>query len=232
MAKRVKRSTRRRGSMRGGWQKLNAAPVNDTSMVGPTQMSDAQGQEYQALHEGQHGGANMADPAPMSSGDQGLLPADLRTTARVSPQDSSIAAIQGMKDQGGGGRRRRSSRKSMYGGQQKMGMYGGKRGRKSRRSTRKGMGMYGGKRGRKSRRSSRKSMYGGKRGRKSRRSSKKNMYGGQMPTLNPDSAALESKSGMILPSSITANTMNPEWKLAQDPTSFVPDAVKATTGSM
>jgi hypothetical protein len=106
----------------------------------------------------------------------------------------------------------------MYGGQMKMGMYGGKR----RRSTKKNM--YGGKR----RRSTKKNMYGGKR----RRSSKKNMYGGQPQMLNPDSASLDSKSAMILPSSATEQGMNPEWKLAHNPTSFVPDSVKATTGAI
>jgi hypothetical protein len=181
-------------------------------MAGPTQMSNAQGQEYDALHQGQHGGGNLADPAPMSAGDQGLLPADLRSFARVTPQDNSMAEIQGMKDQGGGGRRRRSRRSS-----RKM-MYGGKR----RRSTKKNM--YGGKR----RRSTKKNMYGGKR----RRSTKKNMYGGQPLVLNPDSASLDSKSAMILPSSATEQGMNPEWKLAHSPTSFVPDSVKATTGAM
>ena len=207
MARRVKRSSmRKRRSMRGGWQELSPAPVDDASMAGPTQMSNAQGQEYDALHQGQHGGGNLADPAPMSSGDQGLLPADLRSFARVTPQDNSMAAIQGMKDQGGGGKRRRSRRSS-----RKM-MYGGKR----RRSTKKNM--YGGQ----------KMMYGGKR----RRSSKKNMYGGQPQMLNPDSASLDSKSAMILPSSATEQGMNPEWKLAHNPPSFVPDSVKATTGAM
>ena len=212
MARRVKRSSmRKRRSMRGGWQKLSPAPVDDASMAGPTQMSNAQGQEYDALHQGQHGGGSLADPAPMSAGDQGLLPADLRSFARVTPQDNSMAAIQGMKDQGGGGRRRRSRRSTRKG----MGMYGGQRGKKSRRKT-----MYGGQQ--------KMGMYGGKR----RRSSKKNMYGGQPQMLNPDSASLDSKSAMILPSSATEQGMNPEWKLAHSPTSFVPDSVKATMGSM
>jgi len=220
MARRVKRSSmRKRRSMRGGWQKLSPAPVEDASMAGPTQMSNAQGQEYDALHQGQHGGGSLADPAPMSAGDQGLLPADLRSFARVTPQDNSMAEIQGMKDQGGGGKRRRSTKKSMYGGKRrrstKKNMYGGKR----RRSTKKNM--YGGQQ--------KMGMYGGKRSRKSRR---KTMYGGQPQMLNPDSASLDSKSAMILPSSATEQGMNPEWKLAHNPTSFVPDSVKATTGAM
>ena len=184
MPRRVKRSSmRRRRSMRGGWQKLSPAVVDDSTMVGPTQMSNAQGEEYQALHEGQHGGAQIVDPSGVSSGDQGVLDSSLRANARLTPQDNSFAAIQGMKDQAGGARRRRGSRRS-------------------RRSRRK---------------------HGGSR-RKHRRSRRKMMYGGA--PMNPATADLESKSAMILPSSSTESGMNPEWKLAANPTSFVPDAVK------
>ena len=193
MVRRVKRSSmRRRRSMRGGWQKLSPASMDDSSMIGPTQMSNAQGQEYQALHKGQHGGAQLVDPAGVSSGDQGLLPADLRAVARVTPQDEAIAGIQGMKDQGGGGRRRRSRR---------------------RRSSRK---KHGGSRRK----------HGGSR-KKHGGSRKNGMYGGAV--LSPASA---DAPGLILSEKVTESGMNPEWKLAHDPTSFVPDAVKATTKAM
>jgi hypothetical protein len=188
---------------------LNPASVNDQSMLGPTRQSGSQGIEYKALHMGQYGGGNVTDPAPVTQGDQGTLPADMAASARLTPQNQAFAAIQGMKDQGGGGRR--SSRKMMYGGQMKMGMNGGKR---YRRKSKK----HGGSRKRVSRK------------RVSRR--RKSMYGGQMASLNPSAADLSAKSANILPNQSTESGMNPEWKLAHDPKSFVPDAVKATTGAM
>jgi len=175
----MKRSSRR--SMRGGWQRLTpmGTPVNDTSMKGPTMVSDAQGGEYRSMHEGQHGGASLGEGAAV--GDTGVLDSSMRVHARVTPIDQALSETAGMRDQSGGRRRRRSMRK--------------KRGSR-RRSMRK------------------------KRG--SRRRSMRRKHGGGV--LMPASADAH---GMILPASAGAEAgMNPEWKLAANPTSFIPHGVR------
>lgn len=78
-------------------------------------------------------------------------------------------------------------------------------GKKSRRSTR------GGKK-------SRRTMLGGKR----RRLSRRRTHGGGSENGAP---VVNSNSQLILPSSMTLQNMNPEWKLAEDPNAFVPTAV-------
>ena len=93
---------------------------------------------------------------------------------------------------------------------------------------------------------------GGRRRRsKSRRSRRRNMSGGQF--LQPAAVDMPGKllgggrrrgrkprggmammpasadaPGMILPDSQTVGGMNPEWHLAKDPTSFIPNSVKAS----
>jgi len=109
MAKRTRKgsrklSRRRRGSrraMRGGWQALSPASINDTSMDGPKNMSSQQGQEYAALHEGQHGGGAALQGAPAFESQ--TLPSNMVDAARVGSTLHSFAAIRGMQD---GGRRR------------------------------------------------------------------------------------------------------------------------------
>ena len=92
--------------MRGGWQALSPAPVNDTSMDGPKNMSSQQGQEYNALHEGQHGGGAALEGAPAFESQ--TLPSNMVDAARVGGTLNSFAAIRGMQD--GGRRRGRKSR--------------------------------------------------------------------------------------------------------------------------
>ena len=60
-----------------------------------------------------------------------------------------------------------------------------------------------------------------KRGKKGRKSTRK-MRGGAMPALNPMET---SAPGTLLPASlqrVALSTMSPEWKLAENPTSFAP----------
>ena len=82
----------------------------------------------------------------------------------------------------------------------------------------------GGGRRRGRRRGSRKGRKGSRKVRKGRRSTRRNrrMLGGA--ALNPADA---SAPGTLLPPELEAKavaTMNPEWKLAEDPTSFAPKA--------
>jgi hypothetical protein len=175
MVKRVKRNTRKgtrasRRRQQGGWQALSPADVSDSSMQGPSQLSTAQGKEYDALHEGQHGGGAPLEGAPV--GTTGVLDDSLRATARVTPLDQSVSAIQGMSDQSGGARRR--SKRS-------------KRSKSSKRS---------------------------KRG--SRR------QGGGMRPMHPSDYSAPTH---LLSSGAEAKAlmqMNPEWKLAENPSSFAP----------
>ena len=125
----------------------------------------------------------------------GVLSSDLRASAHLSALDQSYNEIAGMKDQSGG-RSRRARRKS------RRTMRGGK---KSRRT------MLGGKK-------SRRSTCGGKR----RRLSRRRTHGGASENGSP---VVNSQNQLILPSSLTVGNMNPEWKLAEDPNSFVPTAV-------
>jgi len=83
---------------------LSPMPLNDTSMVGPSKMSMAQGGDFFGYHAKQHGGM-----APL--GYTGMLDESLRASARVSPLDQAGAAIVGLKDQAGGRRKRRSTKR-------------------------------------------------------------------------------------------------------------------------
>ena len=112
----TRKSTRRQ---RGG-----VAPLN-YSMGEMTQQSLAQGKQFADMHTTQHGGAAGFEggPYPGSVGGEGMLPSGLLASSRVTPLNTAISEIQGMKDQGGG-RRRRSHRgrhrKTHRGGSYKM----------------------------------------------------------------------------------------------------------------
>ena len=106
---RRRRSNSRRNQM--GGQNVSPADVGDYSMQEPSQLSMAQGKEYDAIHAEQHGGSAPLEGAPV--GTTGVLDASLRDIARVSFLDQSIGDIQGMSDQSGGAKRsKRSKRKS------------------------------------------------------------------------------------------------------------------------
>ena len=189
MVKRVKRNTRKgkrasRRRQQGGWQALSPADVSDSSMQGPSQLSTAQGKEYNALHEGQHGGGVGLEGAPV--GTTGVLDDSLRATARVTPLDQSVAAIQGMSDQSGGARRRS---------------------KRSKRASKR------------SKRASKRSKRASKR---SKRASRRRQGGGAMPGMVPSDYSAPTH---LLSSGAEAKAlmqMNPEWKLAENPSSFAP----------
>jgi hypothetical protein len=123
MVKRVKRNTRksrkasRKASRRhsrkqqGGQQALVPADVSDASMQGPSELSTAQGKEYDAIHAEQHGGGGpVLQGAPV--GTTGVLDSSLREFARVGDLDRSVAATQGMSDQSGGAKRSKRAKHS------------------------------------------------------------------------------------------------------------------------
>ncbi len=116
--RRNRRNTRRRQNMMGGGPlELTPMELKDTSMMGPTKMSIAQGMDYFGYHAKQHGGA-----APV--GTTGVLEDGLRGYAHLAPLDKAYADIAGLRDQTGG--RRRKQRKAS------------RKGRKATRKQRKG----------------------------------------------------------------------------------------------
>ena len=209
----------------GGAQVVFPAPVEvasyESSMSSPSKMMLEQGNEYQSIHAGQHGGAYAANPSPAPPGYTGILDEGLRAQAAISPIDQSLRAIQGMSDQSGG-RRRRGSRR-MRGGDSDAAsgaMEGGakrrsRRGRKGSRRVRGG-GKRKGSRG----------MCGGSKRKGSRRGRKgsRRMRGGAAYSIA--SAQDVGAPGMLLSPGMEREAlsgMNPEWKLATDPNSFAPN---------
>ena len=198
-SKRGKKSRSGRGKMSRrirwyGGANMSPAGVNDNSMLEAGKMSLAQGRDYLSHHTAQHGGM-----APV--GYTGVLDDSLRATARVGVLDESMGAIQGMSDQSGGGKRRGMSMKRMLRGAKGMSL-------KLMKRMRKMMGLKGGK-----------MMYGGKRGKKGTR----RMRGGFAYALSQ--AQDYSAPGMLLSPAGEARAlagMNPEWKLATDPSAFAP----------
>ncbi len=120
--------------MRGGWQRLSPADVNDTSMAGPSSASLLQGGEYKVMHKGQYGGG--APLVGATAFESQTLPADLVESARVGGTLAAFNQIRGMQD--GGRRRRRTSRKRQGGGRRRGSRKGRKHGGSRRRGSRKG----------------------------------------------------------------------------------------------
>ena len=181
-------------------QRGGQAPIGDSSMLGPSSQSLAQGANYGGIHANQHGGVNMlkGGAAPLDAIGS-TLPQELQGPAGVSSTMTSMNEIRGMSDQTGGGHRK--------------GHKGRKASRKGRKASRKGR-----KASRKGRKASRKGRKASRKGRKASRKAWK-MWGGAMPPLAP---AGVSEPGQLVPSSVSTPTMHPEWKLAEDPTSFAP----------
>ena len=203
---RKNRKISRRNRMYGGAAYvLSPMGVND-SLAGssPSQMNLAQGEQYGAFHAKQHGG--MA-AYPMSVVDS-LLPSDMAASARVTPLNTYINDVKGLRDPGQeaqmGGRRRRT--------RNSRGRFTKKRAGKKARKGRKG-----------TKRSGRK---GTKRNGRKRNASGRflKMRGGAVqPAL--DLAASANAPVMLLDAGAEARAvrgMNPEWSLAPNPNSFAP----------
>lgn len=135
--KNTRRNRRNRRNMRGGASGENVSPagINDSlSGSPPSQMSLAQGRQYESYHVNQHGGM-----APLSQITNSTLPQELHASARITPLEGYFNDIRGLRDpnQMGAGRRMR------------------RRGRKASRKTRKG------RKARKGRKGTRRTMRGG-----------------------------------------------------------------------
>jgi hypothetical protein len=200
---RKNRKISRRNRMYGGAAYvLSPMGVND-SLAGssPSQMNLAQGEQYGAFHAKQHGG--MA-AYPMSVVDS-LLPSDMAASARVTPLNTYINDVKGLRDPGQeaqmGGRRRRT--------RNSRGRFTKKRaGKKARKGTKRS-GRKGTKRNGRKRNASGRFL---------------KMRGGAVQPALSDAASANAP-GMLLDAGAEARAvrgMNPEWSLAPNPNSFAP----------
>jgi hypothetical protein len=261
MAPRGKKSARRNRARktrkthrrhRGGAQTVSPAGVNDATMMGPSNQSVAQGQDYLRIHAGQHGGAAPYAGAPV--GYTGVLDSSLRESARIQPLDESLSKIQGMSDQSGGARRK-SYMNRVRNIMKKMKRFVTRRGKGSKRQ---GGGAKKGSKGksymnrfrnvvkrlkrfvtRKGSKRSKRQGGGAKKGSKGK--SYMNRVRNVMKRLKRFVTRRGSRRmrggnvamvpanygapGTLLPASMESKAvaaMNPEWKLAADPQAFTP----------
>ena len=200
---RKNRKISRRNRMYGG-AAYTAMPMSvSESLAGspPSQMSLAQGGQYGAFHANQHGG--MA-AYPMSVVDS-LLPSDMAASARVTPLNTYINDVKGLRDPGQeaqmGGRRRRT--------RNSRGRFTKKRaGKKARKGTKRS-GRKGTKRNGRKRNASGRFL---------------KMRGGAVQPALSDAASANAP-GMLLDAGAEARAvrgMNPDWSLAPNPNSFAP----------
>lgn len=119
----------RRSRRRGGADALQGAPVN-YALAGswPSKMSLGQGTDFFQYHKGQHGGAELIQPAPMTAITDSMLPQNLRASAHLNGPDAAIKYASQFSDQAGGrrtrrrrkhGSRHRHSRHCHHGGKRK-----------------------------------------------------------------------------------------------------------------
>ena len=195
------------------------APVEtatyESSMSSPSKMMLEQGNEYQSIHSGQHGGAYAANPSPAPPGYTGILDEGLRAQAAISPIDQSLRAIQGMSDQSGGRRRRRARRGTKRSGTKRRGTK-----RRGSRRMRGGSGAH--------RNNSHKNQNKGTGAHRNNSHSNGKKGSGAMrggAAYSIASAQNVGAPGMLLSPGMERDAlggMNPEWKLATDPNSFAP----------
>jgi hypothetical protein len=189
-------------------------------MMGPSNQSVAQGQDYLRIHAGQHGGAAPYAGAPV--GYTGVLDSSLREAARIQPLDQSLSKIQGMSDQSGGGKKRKSYMNRVRNVVKRLKRFVTRRGKGSKRSKRQGGGAK-----RKSYMNrvrnvmKRLKHFVTRRGHGKKRGGSSCMRGGNVPMVPANYGA----PGTLLPATMESKAvsmMNPEWKLAADPQAFAP----------
>ena len=125
-----------RRSRRHGGDPLRGAPVN-YALAGswPSKMSLGQGADFFQYHKGQHGGAEIIQPAPLSAIENSMLPQNLRASAHINGLDAAIKYSSQFKDQAGGRRTRKHRGKRSKHHHSRRCHHGGRR--KSQRKQRK-----------------------------------------------------------------------------------------------
>ena len=103
----------------GGLMRLDGAALS-YSLAGSeaSRASLGQGADYLKYHEGQHGGLNYANGAPLSAITASTLPPSLAGPAMLNGLNKAYADVAGLSDQQGGRYRRtkRSKRSKKHGG--------------------------------------------------------------------------------------------------------------------
>ena len=215
------RKNRRTNRMYGGAAYVSAPMPLSESLAGssPSQMNIAQGKQYDSFHMNQHGGMG---PYPSSVVDS-LLPSDMAASARVTPLNTYINDVKGLRDPGQeaqmGGRRRMTRRNLRTA--RRMIRRNGRTLRRMVRRDRRMMRRATRRNARNSRRASRRASRSSKRN--SRGRFMKMRGGAVQPAL--DLAASANAPGMLLDAGAEARAvrgMNPEWSLAPNPNSFAP----------
>lgn len=204
-SRRASRKASRRSSRRAGRRSSRRSYRRQSG--GQMAESLAQGKEYAQIHAAQHGGAAVSLAASAPVGYTGVLDDSLRGAARVLPLDQSIDAVQGLSDQTGGGKRRKARRGIT------MRNVMGRAGYIVRHPFAATMG-YG-----KKMTKGMKKLY--KKAYKKAMQTRRRMMRGGAGVSPADYGA----PGMLLSPAMEAKAlagMNPEWKLATDPSSFAP----------
>lgn len=204
-SRKSQRRNRSRRSQRGG-----VGPVGEYgagSGITPMTLSLAQGQQFAAMHAGQHGGGDLGfGPYPGAVQEATVLPADLVASAKLLPLNQSFDYIRQFGPS--------SDNPNLKGGKRRRGRKGGRKSRKGRKGSRKQRGgalvRWGGPAG------------GGRRSRRNRRA----MYGGSRAEMNLPMDVAESTKMLISPQMQLQTGLNPEWKLAENPNSFAPIMTK------
>ena len=113
----------------GGLMRLDGAALS-YSLAGSeaSRASLGQGADYLKYHEGQHGGLNYANGAPLSAITASTLPPSLAGPAMLNGLNKAYADVAGLSDQQGG-RYRRTKRSKKHGGKRSK-KHGGKRSKK------------------------------------------------------------------------------------------------------
>ena len=191
-----KASRKSRRNRRQSGGELNGAPLNYAN-PGPAGLNLAQGQQFAAYHSGQHGGAMAYGPYPGAVQEPSVLPADLVASAHLLPLNQAFDYI-----------RQFGPDADLKGGRRRKGSRkGSRKGRKGRKGSRKGRKQHGGVLVR----------WGG---------GARRMRGGSYAEMrHPMPVGEETK--MLIPAGLQAQAgLNPEWKLAENPSSFDPIATK------
>lgn len=192
-------------------QRGGVAPVGEYgagSGIAPMKLNLAQGQQFAAYHAQQHGGGLNFGPYPGAVQEASVLPADLVASAKLLPLNQSFDYIRQFGPSSDnpnlkGGKRRRRGRKSRK----------GRKGSRKQRGGGAGLVRWGA---------------GGGRRRNTRRNrrNRRMMYGGSRAELNMPMDVSQEGKMLISPQMQAQAGLNPEWKLAENPTSFDPIETK------
>jgi len=221
----------------GGYVSLDGSDIGDSSMNGSSELSLAQGKNYDSIHSNQHGGQNMlptnstmnTSMPQMNTSMSGMnssMP-QMNSSMSMPPMNSSMPQMNSSMSMP----QMNASRNMMMGGQAPVGDQGllesGLRGAGHLgpldRSFSEIAGMKdqaGGRRRRRHRSTKGKAKRGGRRstkkGKKRSTRRRRTMRGGEAPVNSPDMLLNGGQAQEAV------NGMNPEWKLVEDASAFNP----------